>query len=449
MPTHSLRAALFTAALSGAATAGMAFLLAPANSRALIVPLAAGAALLNGLIVGIFVYRQHALLARLEQALQRLAHGDFHARLLSSRPSHETPLLNAFNQTAGQLQTQAAALAETQTRLAALLNHTHEGVLITDSTGSVLRFNPAAARLLNIGASETSTPLLAEIAPFPALLALWEACRCAAEEQTAVIEAPSRGLVLQATVVAADRHCLVLLHDLSRFRRLETVRRDFISNLSHELRTPLAGMKAVVETLNEGAWEDPPAARRFLRHMETELENLIQMIEEMLTLSRLESGQETLHKERLCPAEILSEPVEHLKPYAQRAGVALEVRLPPGLPPLHADRRRVQRVVLNLVHNAIKFTPAGGQVVITATAADGEVLFTISDTGRGIPADDLPRIFERFYKSRDSQGSGLGLAIAKHTIQMHGGRIWADSTEGQGSTLYFTLPSSNAPLAIC
>ncbi len=448
----SLRVAALTTALMGVVNGGMAlWLVAPANrGRALV--LAALAALLSGLLVGAFTHRYAALLARLEGALQRLAEGDFQARILAPQRAREHVLLTAFNQTAERLQAHAAVLAEVQSRLAAIVDHAAEGVVITDAAGHVLLLNPAAARLLQVDATTATTRVLAEVAPFPTLLSLWEACLRAPEKQTDIVEVPSRGLVLQVTGVTfgEGRQCLLLLYDLSRFRQMETMRSDFVSNLSHELRTPLAGMKAVVETLSEGAWEDPPAAKRFLRHMETELDNLIQMVEEMLTLSRLESGQEVLQKEWLCPEDILHEPVAQLMPYARRAEVALEVQLPPGLPPLLADRRRIQRAVLNLVHNAIKFTPAGGRVVVAAVEDADEVVFTVRDTGRGIPLDDLPRIFERFYKSRDSQGSGLGLAIAKHTIQMHGGRIWAESVEGQGSTVGFALPKGvEAPAVFC
>ncbi len=448
----SLRAATLTTVLTGAANAGMVFWLASPANRGRALALAALAALLSGLVVGTLTHRHTALLARLEQALQRLAAGDFQARILTSHPGRELTLLAAFNQTAERLQGQAAALAEAQSRFAATATHMAEGVLITDAAGRVLLLNPAAARLLDVGTTTLPGRVLAEVAPFPTLLSLWENCLPSTEKQTDMVEVPARGLVLQVTAVAfgEGRYCLLLLHDLSRFRQMETMRSDFVSNLSHELRTPLAGMKAVVETLREGAWEDPPAAQRFLHHMETELDNLIQMVEEMLTLSRLESGQEVLHKEWLCPAEIVREPIAQLMPYAKRARVALEVHLPPGLPPLLADRRRIQRAVLNLVHNAIKFTPAGGRVVVAAEEEADAVVFTVHDTGRGIPAEDLPRIFERFYKARDSQGSGLGLAIAKHTVQMHGGRIWAESIEGHGSTIGFALPRGlDAPASFC
>jgi two-component system phosphate regulon sensor histidine kinase PhoR len=228
-------------------------------------------------------------------------------------------------------------------------------------------------------------------------------------------------------------------------RRLETVRRDFISNISHELRTPLAGLKALVDTLRGGAIKDRPAAKRFLKRMDAEVDALTQMVEELLELSRIESGQAPLRLTPTPVAEVVIPPLDRLRPQAERAGLALTVQLPPELPSVLADADRVRLVLTNLVHNAVKFTPPGGRIVVTAQAAGDQVLFSVQDSGVGIPASDLPRVFERFYKAdraRSGGGTGLGLAIAKHVVQGHGGSIWAESVEGQGSTFHFTLPAA-------
>jgi two-component system phosphate regulon sensor histidine kinase PhoR len=233
------------------------------------------------------------------------------------------------------------------------------------------------------------------------------------------------------------------LQDLTQVRRLETVRRDFISNISHELRTPLASLALVVETLQDGALEDPPAARRFLSHMENELGVLTQMVEELLELSRIESGKMPLEARPTEIAALVQTPVERLAPQAERKGVTLTASLAEGLPHVQADVPRIHQVLGNLIHNAIKFTPAGGAVTVFARVKEpGWVTLSVTDTGIGIPADDVPRVFERFYKvdrARSEGGAGLGLAIAKHIVQGHGGRIWVESTEGVGSTFSFTL----------
>ncbi|MCK4450005.1 MAG: PAS domain-containing sensor histidine kinase, partial [Anaerolineae bacterium] len=176
----------------------------------------------------------------------------------------------------------------------------------------------------------------------------------------------------------------------------------------------------------------------------TEVDAMTQMVQELLELSRIESGQVPLRLKPTPVADIVLPPVERLRTQAERAGLRLTVDLPPNLPPLLADVERVQQVVTNLAHNGIKFTPSGGRVTLSAEPVGDEVVISVRDTGVGIPPDDLPRIFERFYKAdraRSGGGTGLGLAIAKHIVLAHGGRVWATSVEGKGSTFYVALPA--------
>jgi two-component system phosphate regulon sensor histidine kinase PhoR len=322
-----------------------------------------------------------------------------------------------------------------------------DGVLITDEAGEVQLVNAAAARILDTTEGQALGRSFGQVVPHHALIELWKACRERGEEQMEAVELGSQGLFLQAIITpfeeAEVEGYLVILQDLTRIRRLETVRRDFISNISHELRTPLAGLKALVDTLRGGAIKDPVATKRFLKRMEAEVDSLTQMVEELLELSRIESRRVPLRLSPTAVAEVVIPPCERLRPQAERAGLDLTVLLPPDLPRILADMERMQQVLTNLVHNAIKFTPPGGSITVEARQVEDEVVISVRDTGVGIPADDLPRIFERFYKAdraRSGGGTGLGLAIAKHLVQGHGGRIWAESVEGQGSTFYFTLP---------
>jgi two-component system phosphate regulon sensor histidine kinase PhoR len=236
---------------------------------------------------------------------------------------------------------------------------------------------------------------------------------------------------------------LMLFQDLTQLRRLETVRRDFISNVSHELRTPLASLKALAETLQEGALEDPPAASRFILRMETEIDNLTQLVNELLELSRIESGKLSLSFHRIQPCELLKPALERMSLQAERAGLELSLECPDELPPVFADPNRISQVMINLVHNAIKFTPPGGRITVSAYQDINNIVFFVRDTGVGIARKDLGRIFERFYKAdqaRTGGGTGLGLSIARHMIESHGGYIWAESENGVGSTFYFSLP---------
>jgi len=385
-------------------------------------------------------------LRQLTAVAGRLAAGDLNARLFSSRRDEVGQLTAAFNHMADRLREQMTSLAEERGRLTTVLDHMADGVLITDREGQVQLINAAAARLLNTDEQRALGRSFAQVAPHYPLIELWKRCREQGGEQTDTVEISRHGLFLQAIVTpfaeAEAQGYLIILQDLTRIRRLETVRRDFISNISHELRTPLAGLKALVDTLRGGAIKNPPAARRFLKRMDAEVDALTQMVEELLELSRIESGQAPLRLTPTPVAEVVIPPVDRLRPQAERAGLELTISLPPDLPPVLADVERARQVLTNLVHNAIKFTPSGGRVTVAAqTAAEG-MLFSVQDTGVGIAAEDLPRIFERFYKAdraRSGGGTGLGLAIARHIVQGHGGRIWAESVAGQGSTFYFTL----------
>jgi two-component system phosphate regulon sensor histidine kinase PhoR len=238
---------------------------------------------------------------------------------------------------------------------------------------------------------------------------------------------------------------LLVFQDLTRIRKLETVRRDFVSNVSHELRTPLASVKALAETLHEGALEDPPAARRFLQQMESEIDNITQLVHELLELSRIESGRVPLERRSINPCEFLKRGIERMQMQAERAGLSLRLECTEQLPEVNADPERIQQVLVNLIHNAVKFTRPGGEIVVTATPRDHDVIVAVRDTGVGIAPEELTRIFERFYKadrSRSGGGTGLGLSIARHLVEAHGGRIWAESELDKGSVFYFTLPAA-------
>jgi two-component system phosphate regulon sensor histidine kinase PhoR len=208
----------------------------------------------------------------------------------------------------------------------------------------------------------------------------------------------------------------------------------------------LASLKALVETLQEGALEDPPAANRFLSQMVREIDNLTQLVQELLELSRIESGKVPLNRTPIQPVDLLDQAHNRMALQAERAGISIVRIEEDNLPLVFADSIRISQVLLNLLHNAIKFTPPGGRITLQATNRVHDVVFSIQDTGVGIPSQDRLRIFERFYKtdrSRSGGGTGLGLSIAKHLVEAHGGHIWVESTEGSGSTFSFSIPKAN------
>ena len=383
----------------------------------------------------------------LKAAVERMREGDLGARFFPTTRDEVGSLAEAFNQMAMRLASTVETLSKERVRLGAILEHMGDGVLITDNEGRVRLINQAAARILSTTEEQAIGRSFAQVARDHRLIELWRHCLQRKEEQFEAVEMDRKGPFLQVIATPIQDvdgpACLVILQDLTRVRQLESVRRDFISNISHELRTPLASLKALVETLRDGALGDPPAAQRFLDRIETEVDSMTQMVQELLELSRIESGRVPFRMAPVSVTEIVVPAVERLRAQAERAGLKVEVALPAELPHVLADVERAWQVVGNLVHNAIKFTPAGGTVSISAEPSGDEVIISVQDTGVGIPADDLPRVFERFFKSERSRsggGTGLGLAIAQHIVHGHGGRIWVKSVEGQGSTFSFSLP---------
>jgi two-component system phosphate regulon sensor histidine kinase PhoR len=338
---------------------------------------------------------------------------------------------------------QQAALESERSRLATVLDQITDGVLIADTAGLIRFANPAAGRLFQFG-----NPLnhsIAEVVRNHQLVEAWRRCQQTRQMQSESVEVPTRHQYLQLVVIP-DQHTsgsLLLAQDLTRIRRLETVRRDFVSNLSHELRTPLASLRALAETLQEGALEDLPAARRFVDQIQIEVDALTQMANELLELSKIESGRFSLERSPVAAFDVLHSAAQRMQVQAERANINLRVDCTENVPKVQVDSQRLEQVLINLIHNAVKFTRPGGEVILCAESIPGDVLFSVRDTGVGIPADEVSRIFERFYrvdKSRTGRGTGLGLSIAKHIVEAHRGKIWAESTEGQGSTFYFTIP---------
>jgi two-component system, OmpR family, phosphate regulon sensor histidine kinase PhoR len=233
-----------------------------------------------------------------------------------------------------------------------------------------------------------------------------------------------------------------LRHVEAAATRLERVRSDFVANISHELRTPLASIKLLVETLEAGALDDPANARSFTYKIGVETGHLIAMSEDLLSLARLE-GLPVMQPRALDPATLVSQVIERMRELARQKEVGLCADLPPCLPHVWADEAQVGRVFVNLLTNALTFTPEGGCVSVSAHVEPDAVTFSVADTGPGIPSGEEKRIFERFYKAdpaRQRGGTGLGLSIARHIVQAHGGHVWAQNREEGGACFTFTLP---------
>jgi two-component system, OmpR family, phosphate regulon sensor histidine kinase PhoR len=356
-------------------------------------------------------------------------------------------LARAFNAMAADLRRLVTEQERSRARLEATLANLNDGVVITDEAGTVVRLNAAASRMLGTTSEEAVGQPFVVASRDHDLAGLLNAALAADTSRTATVAFGRDGRVLETSAQpfsgGGERLGLMVLRDVTDLRRLERVRREFVANVSHELRTPLASIRAVVETLEAGAVDDPAVAGEFFRRIIAEVDHLVGLVDELLDLARLESGRAVLTAEVCDPVELLMRAVERLRTQVERAGLVIRVEVVPGLPHVWVDRGRIEQVLINLVHNAVKFTPEGGEIVVGAGLTDGMLRVSVRDTGVGIAAEDLSRVFERFYKTdaaRRSAGSGLGLAIAKHIVQGHGGTIWAESTPGHGATFSFTIP---------
>lgn len=400
------------------------------------------------ILLAVWIANQTAKpLLELTAHARTVAGGRFEGHLVPESGDEVGQLAHAFNVMLNQLRAQIGAMEIEQSKLEAVLNQMTDGVMIADEDGQIKLINPAAQKLFNVKEKQALGHSLAEVVRQHQLVELWQRCQESGEEQVLTLEVLHQRKFVQSIVISLEQalpgQYLLLFQDLTRMRRLETVRRDFISNISHELRTPLASLKALTETLRDGAIEDPPAAERFLERMETEVDALAHMVSELLELTRIESGQVPLELKPVSACLLIHSAVERLGVQAERAELTVEVNCSDELPDVWADKPRLGQALVNLLHNAIKFTPAGGKIILAARSEADMIIFSIRDTGVGIPAEDLPRIFERFYKAdraRSGGGTGLGLAITRHLVEAHGGRIWAESVEGRGSTFYFSIP---------
>ena len=334
----------------------------------------------------------------------------------------------------------------------ALADALESGILDVDGSLRIRRANPAAASLLGRGASALVGRSLIEVFLDPTAESV---VRDAIANGTAVGEigmadADGQVIVLRATRTPGGG-ATVTLTDVSELRRLQRIRTEFIDNLSHELRTPLTTVSLLAETLirEADAVGDalPAKMRDRIGKIEVETGHLVQMVSELLDLSRIESGSSLGPLEDVELGRLAEDATERLRLFADRQGVSFRVDVGPTLPTVRGDPERLGQVLINLLHNAVKFSPDGGEVVVAVRATGGTVTVSVTDHGVGIPRAAQARIFERFYKvdrarvRGETGGTGLGLAIARHVIEQHHGTIAVESAEGVGSTFSFSIPT--------
>jgi two-component system, OmpR family, phosphate regulon sensor histidine kinase PhoR len=384
----------------------------------------------------------------LTKASKGISTGQLGQKITVSTKDEIGRLAQAFNDMSANLKNHVDNISSEKTKLSIVLSNMADGIILTDAAGNIILANPASGKLFGFRENDAVDKYLIEVVHDHEVDEILKQCLKTGREQTTQFESGITRRFIRAIAIPLNTRgrssgVLLLLQDLTELRNLQTMRRELVGNISHELRTPIAGIKAMVETLLDGAINDSEAARDFLARIQSEVERLSQIVSEVTQLSRIESGQAELKMEPLNLNMLADSIITEMHPLAERMQVELLEKLSPDLPSVRVDKDRLRQTVINLVHNAIKFNKTGGKVTISTGYDKNSVTVSVADTGIGIPKDDLFHVFERFYKAdkaRTGGGSGLGLAIAKHTVQAHGGEIHAESIEGRGSTFTFSLP---------
>lgn len=396
-------------------------------------------------------------LGRIADAADRFLHGETEVKIPVKHDDEIGRLARAFN----YLSEEIVRLGRKEEWLREVLSSIRESIIVTNASGEIVLANPAASRLFMIkGARKGAIPV--DQIDLPEVRELFERAHARQRgiyKEELTVMTPKGERVFKVTAVPVTKGELfdgtvLVINDITRLRNLERTRRDFVSSVSHELRTPLASIKGYTETLLEGAINDPENATAFLNIIHQESEQLTALINDVLDLSRIESGKIFYSFEPLEIRPQLEKTVALFEQVASRKGVRIELNVPEGLPAVNADKNYFDIVMRNLIDNAIKYVDANrGRVTVSAYKADDAVSIEVSDNGIGIPKSDLERIFERFYRvdkarSRELGGTGLGLSIVKHIVLAHKGKVEVRSRTSSGSTFTVTLPIAGAETSL-
>jgi two-component system, OmpR family, phosphate regulon sensor histidine kinase PhoR len=399
-------------------------------------------------------------------AAQQLAKGDLAGRIRTESRDEVGLLADTLNHMTDQLRAKIDELSEDRAQLLAMLTSMVEGVMVLDRRGRVLQINPALERMFDITRTEARGHPCSDVFRHPQLDSLVSTVltRHKNEEDEILLHPSGRRLHIEASVIESDREndaCAVLVfHDMTELRRLEIIRKDFVANVSHELRTPLTSIKGYIEALLDGAKDDPETSTQFLGIILKQSDRLNLILEDLLQLSKIESGQVQFKREPLHIPSVIERTLAMIKPLADKKGHRLVSFVDNNLPPVLGDEDRLTQVLSNLLDNAVKYTPEKGTITMAAhpVSDDAErptvvtaVELTVTDTGLGIPEMDRPRVFERFYRvdkarSRELGGTGLGLAIVRHIVEGLGGRVWAEPNAPTGSRFVVRLPAQQVAL---
>jgi two-component system phosphate regulon sensor histidine kinase PhoR len=387
---------------------------------------------------------------RLTAFSQRVAEGDFRAQGSDGTGDALDVLSDSLNQTAARLDRTIRTLTEERNLSSAILGSMVEGVLVVNAAERVVFANRSFAEILGLGLPPQAGSGLVECVRQTELIeAVHKVLAGEPRVEAEIVTGTLRQHFFAATVASVRTTgtdgAVLVLHDITDLRKLERVRRDFVANVSHEFRTPLTAIQGFAETLLAGAMDDPQNRGRFLEIIVEHSRRLARLTEDLLMLSKMDADRLEFETRRIPVGPFIESCIETAQPRARDKDLRLSVNQEDKIPDIAGDRRRLTEVLQNLLDNAIQYTPAGGQIMVSAGVSGSDVVFTVSDTGIGVPLADQPRIFERFYRvdvarSREVGGTGLGLSIAKHLVEGHGGRIWVESEVGHGSQFHFSVP---------
>ena len=388
---------------------------------------------------------------RITEGARSIAEGNFDQDLGVQSSDEIGELTRSFNYMARRLKSTVGEVQGERDKLNTLFLHMTDGVAAFTTEGKLIHMNPATESLLGVrmGSDVTFDEMFADL-------------DMVGSDETAMrsfltSEITRRGRVLSVTLAPygaldGEGGVIAVIHDITEQRRLDDARREFVANVSHELRTPLTNIRSYTETLLDAAGDIPlETEKQFLGVISSESERMARIVTDLLTLSKLDYGRMELRMTRFSLSDLLKKVANAMRLTIQDSGHEMAVEAPDDLPQIVGDRERIEQVVVNILSNAVKYTPSGGHIRLAACALSGNrVRITVEDDGVGIPAADVPRLFERFYRvdkarSRAAGGTGLGLAIAKEIVEQHEGKIALASEYGKGTTVTITLPTDLAP----
>lgn len=421
--------------------------------------------ILSAIIVAVLAVGLGYLIARrtsrsvhsVTSAARRLANGELDLTVEALAADETQELAHAFNQMATSLKATVGRLSDERNNLSTVLDTMADGVIVIvelfylrKGEGQIELLNTAARRILGLPSSNLTGQRFQETVIDVQLQEVVAKALQTREQQQAEVELtrPRRFISAVATPLARQNPAGVLLtlHDLTRIRIADATRTQFVSNVSHELRSPLASVKAMVETLEEGALMEYQTAANFIQRIHKDVDRMTTIVEDLLLLSRLESEQTVLEMDVTNVMSLVQEAGTEFQTRAEHSKIDVRVELSDDLPQVIGDKNKLQQVLTNLVDNALKFTPENGVIVLSARQVGSLLEISVSDTGKGIEEQYLQHIFERFYRvdnSRQYEGTGLGLSIAKHIVEAHAGSLSVNSRPGKGSTFSFTIPIAN------